>query len=160
MTTQSQGESQKRPFGTNPNDTRCVCPGCGAVRFYSKSKSKNIDPLMLCNSCVMIGNKRKRMTTVSGTVEVKGRQEGKTVDLAMRIAMDPRQVEQLLREHQNMTTLCGELKSKGVKQRQEIASLTRQVEQLRSDKANLLFDLNKERTKVRLLRAEQAENNN
>jgi len=94
---------------------------------------------------------------------VQGRQQGKTLALrqqqeadllnrAIRIAMDPRQVEQMLREHGNLTTLCGELKSKGVKQRQEIGRLTQQVEQLRSDKANLTFDLNKERKLTELLR--------
>lgn len=89
-------------------------------------------------------------------VGVQPRQAGKTVDLAVRIASDPRQVEQIVREHQNMVALCGELKSKGVKQRQEIARLTRDIAQLRSDKANLLFDLNKERKLTEILRAEIA----
>lgn len=87
------------------------------------------------------------------------------MDLAVRIAMDPMQVEQLIREHQNMVKLIGELKSKGVKQRQEVSRLTRDIEQLRSDKANLLFDLNKERKLTEILRAEiagsgQGENKN
>ena len=96
------------------------------------------------------------MTTPS-RFKVHPRQEGKIVDLAVRISTDPRQVEQIVREHQNMVALCGELKSKGVKQRQEIARLTRDIEQLRSDKANLLFDLMLERKLVEeLLRAEIA----
>ena len=95
-------------------------------------------------------------TPTERKVQTRARQEGKIVDLATRIAMDPRQVEQIVREHQNMLTLIGELKSKGVKQRQEIARLTRDVQQLRSDKANLLFDLNKTRRLTEILRAEIA----
>ena len=40
--------------------------------------------------------------------------------------------------------------AKKVAQRNEIARLTAEVEQLKSDKANLLFDLNKERAGTRI----------
>ena len=74
------------------------------------------------------------------------------VNRVKAVAGDHNQAEQIVREHANLTRLCGELKSKAVKQRQEIARLTREAEQLRSDKANLLFDLVKERTLTALLR--------
>ena len=45
--------------------------------------------------------------------------------------------------------------SKTTKQRQEIARLTREVEQLKSDKANLLFDLNKARAHIAQLEENQ-----
>lgn len=41
--------------------------------------------------------------------------------------------------------------AKKVAQRKEIARLTAEVEQLKADKANLLFDLNKAKAKIALL---------
>ena len=50
-----------------------------------------------------------------------------------------------------------DLQSKNNRQRQEIARLTRQIEQLQSDKSGLLFDLNKAKAKIALLeRAQRA----
>ena len=44
------------------------------------------------------------------------------------------------------------LQSKCAKQKQEIARLTREVEQLRADKSNLTFDMNKLRKENEQLR--------
>ena len=44
-----------------------------------------------------------------------------------------------------------DLQSKNARQRQEIARLTRHIEQLQSDKSGLLFDLSKAKAKIALL---------
>lgn len=89
-------------------------------------------------------------------IQMTPRRHGKTqalaVDRATVVMSDRSQAEQLVREHLNLSTLCNDLKAKGVKQRQEIARLTREVEQLHEDKSLLAFDLNKERALTRLLR--------